>query len=92
MPDLKPGDIVRVKNPDAFISTFAKKIANRDAIVNWVGPDQYGQFKGAASITFQKRNGRGKEFRERMDISDLELAGTASNDTGALGDTGGDRG
>jgi hypothetical protein len=82
MRDLKPGDIVRVKDPKDFISDFAKQIANRDAIVNWVGPDQYGQFRGFASVTFQKRNGRGKEFTERMRISDLELAAAASTENG----------
>ena len=69
--ELKPGMVVRVKDPSQFLSAFAKKIADRDAVVNWVGPDRYGQFKGRASVTFQKRNGRGKEFRETMSIRDL---------------------
>jgi hypothetical protein len=85
MSDLKPGDTVRVKDPSAFLSAFAKKIADRDAIVNWVGPDQHGQFVGRASVTFQKRNGRGKEFREVMRIKDLQLAESASNENGQRG-------
>lgn len=71
---LEPGMVVRVKDPSGFISAFAKKVADRDAVVNWVGPNESGQFKGYASVTFQKRNGRGKEFRERMRIRDLVIA------------------
>jgi hypothetical protein len=68
---IKAGAVVRVKDPSVFFSAFAAKVKDRDAIVNWVGPDKHGQFVGRASITFQKRNGRGKEFREVMQIRDL---------------------
>lgn len=71
--ELQVGDIVRVKNPDDFISTFARKITDRDAVVIWVGPDSLGMNKGIAGVIFQKRNGRGKEFRERMSIRELQV-------------------
>lgn len=62
------GDIVRVQEPDTFLSAFAKKIRDRDAEVLWVGPDRYGQFKDQCGLLFMKRNGRGKEFRQIMQM------------------------
>ena len=70
--EIQAGDTVRVKNPDEFFHTFASKVRDRDAIVRWIGPDKHGQFKGRAGVTFQKRNGRGKEFNEIMSLSHLE--------------------
>lgn len=73
MSTIKAGDIVRVKNPADFISSFSKKVADRDAVVQWVGPDRHGQFVGRARVLFQKRSGRGKEFAETMSVSDLVI-------------------
>lgn len=70
---IEGGDTVRVKDPESFLSYLSKKVADRDAIVNWVGPDKHGQFVGYASLTFQKRNGRGKEFTQRMHIRNLVI-------------------
>lgn len=70
---IKKGDTVRVKAPEEFLTEFARKIKDRDAVVNWVGPDSLGQFKGKASVTFKKRGNRGKEFREMMNVRDLVL-------------------
>lgn len=69
--EITPGCVVRVKDTERFLVAFAKKVKDRDAVVNWVGPDKHGQFTGRASVTFQKRNGRGKEFREVMNVRDL---------------------
>jgi len=69
--EIKAGDIVRVKDPSAFYSAVAKKVADRDAVVNWIGPDKHGQFEGRVSVTFQKRNGRGKEFRQVISVRHL---------------------
>lgn len=80
---MKPGDIVRVKDKESWLAAFAKRIKDRDAIVNWVGPTADGMNHGYASVTFQKRNGRGKEFRQRMRIDDLVLV---SGNSGALGE------
>lgn len=80
--EIKAGDVVRVKNPSAFISELARKVTNRVAIVQWVGPDEHGQFAGRARITFQKRNGRGKEFSETMRKSDLVLASSPKEGPG----------
>jgi len=74
--ELKAGDIVRVKNPEGFISGFAKKVADRDAVVNWVGPLSDGQFKHDVGVRFLKRSGRGKEFYEIMRKRDFVLKET----------------
>lgn len=70
-PALAPGDIVRVKDPEGFISSFAKKVKDRDAQVLWVGPTPDGGFRNRAKVRFLKRNGRGKEFEEVLMISSL---------------------
>jgi hypothetical protein len=71
MDEIKVGDTVRVKDTGKFIAAFERKVMERDGIVEWVGPDQHGQFKGMAWVRFLKRNGRGKEFRERMCLREL---------------------
>jgi hypothetical protein len=72
---IEKGDTVRMQNLNRYTTAFAAKVANRDAVVVWVGPDIHGQFKGKACVRFLKRNGRGKEFTETLSIRDLELAG-----------------
>lgn len=74
-PKFKVGDVVRVANPDQYIVSFGKKVADRDAIVldnfnDWLTDNTKG-FKGRVHIEFKKRNGRGKEFREVMNERDL---------------------
>ena len=76
MSEIKKGDIVRVRDPNQFISQFAKKVTDRDAVVEWVGPDAHGQFDGRAKVRFLKRNGRGKEFTEVMSMRYLIAAPT----------------
>lgn len=73
---IKPGDIVRVADPSRYIVSFAKKIEGRDAQVLWVGPTKTGMFKGYAGVRFLKRNGRGKEFEERISIKELVVQET----------------
>lgn len=70
---IKAGDIVQVRDLSRFVSVFSNRVKDRDAVVEWVGPDAHGQFKGQCWVIFQKRNGRGKEFRERMHVSDLVM-------------------
>jgi formylmethanofuran dehydrogenase subunit B len=65
------GDIVRVIDHQGFMSAFSKKIADRDAVVVWVGPNSMGQFKHQMKVRFLKRNGRGSEFEEIMSIRDF---------------------
>lgn len=77
-PKFKVGDLVRVRQPDAFISSFEKKISNRDALVlknfdDWITDTTKG-FKGRVYVEFQRRNGRGKTFREVMNERDLIAA------------------
>lgn len=76
-PSVRPlveGDIVRLKDPSRYIVSFAKKAADRDALVLWVGPRAHGMFKDHAKVRFLKRNGRGKEFEETIRKADLVLA------------------
>lgn len=70
---IKPGDIVRVSNPDAYIKSFSSKVKDRDAIVKWVGPLENGNFKNRSRVEFQQRNGRGKTFSEVINTNDLVL-------------------
>lgn len=70
---LKPGDIVRLRDPERFIVSFATKARDRDAEVLWVGPTPNGMFKGRTKVRFLKRNGRGKEFEEVLATSELVL-------------------
>lgn len=72
---LEPGMVVRVADPESFQAEFSKKIANRDAVVIWVGPDKFGQFNHRVKVRFQKRNGRGKEFDEIIHERHLEPTG-----------------
>jgi hypothetical protein len=69
----KKDDIVQIVNPDLFISAFARRVKDRDGVIEWVGPDRHGQFKDRAKVRFLKRNGRGKEFSEIMSTRDLKL-------------------
>ena len=71
--EFEVGDIVQVFNPEMFISSFGKKVADRDAVVLWIGPDKHGQFKGRVKVNFLKRNGRGKEFSVLMSKRDFVL-------------------
>jgi hypothetical protein len=71
--EFEVGDIVQVFRPEMFISSFGKKVADRDAVVLWIGPDKHGQFKGSVKVRFLKRNGRGKEFEEIMSKRDFIL-------------------
>lgn len=70
---LVEGDIVRLKDPSRYIVSFAKKAADRDAVVLWVGPRAHGMFRDYAKVRFLKRNGRGKEFEETLRKNDLVL-------------------
>lgn len=75
---LTAGDIVRLKNPDNYIVSFAKKAADRDAEVLWVGPTALNMFHGQACVKFLKRNGRGKEFQEVLYVRDLVRVKTSA--------------
>lgn len=72
--EIKAGDIVRIKQPESYLSEFARKIRDRDAVVEWVGTDEPGGYKGRAKVRFLKRGNRGKEFSEILRVNDLTLA------------------
>ena len=67
------GDTVRVRDPSQFISSFAKRIANRDAVVVCVWPHSNLAFRGKVRVRFLKRNGRGNEFEEILRADDIWL-------------------
>ena len=75
---LKAGDVVRVRDANEFLAAFGAKIKDRDAEVLWVGPKPDGSFRGKASIRFKKRNGRGQEFNEIMDVRHLIVQSVAA--------------
>lgn len=71
-PKFHVGQVVRVKDPSGFFAAFGKKIADRDAVVlENIMDYMFGQvsgrcFQGRVRVEFQKRNGRGQEFKETM--------------------------
>ena len=73
------GSVVRVKDTNRFITEFARKVKDRDAIVkeallDWMpGSATERCFRGRLLIEFQKRNGRGKVFTEVMHQRELVL-------------------
>ena len=64
------GDMVRVKEPDHFLSPLDKKLKDRNGVVvrKWL-PD--GRFRCRFVVRFEKRNGRGKEFDGSFWAKDL---------------------
>lgn len=77
-PIFKEGQVVRIKDPDGYISSFAKKVADRDAIViknvldyGFGSTGNVKSFQGRVIVEFQRRNGRGKTFREIMQERDF---------------------
>ena len=63
---IQVGDTVRVKDPDGFNVAFGSKVRDRDGIVEAVyTPPGYGS-QVRARVRFLKRNGRGKEFTEKI--------------------------
>jgi hypothetical protein len=77
MEEIKVGATVRVNNPDDYLSAFAKKITDRDGVVEEVGAGKHSSRIGYAKVRFLKRNGRGKEFTQWMYIRDLTVTGAA---------------
>lgn len=73
MQKIQVGDVVRVARPEQFVSE--RKLKDRDAIVLQVGPTALDMFKGQVFLEFQKRNGRGKTFKQWMWLRDLEQQG-----------------
>lgn len=73
----KPGDVVRVVDPNGFLVAFGKKIADRDAVVLWVDADNSGKRHCHVRVEFQKRNGRGTVFTETMQARDFVLKDAA---------------
>lgn len=68
----KVGDVVRVRDPDGFVSAVADKIRDRDATVEDVYVPM-GSTSWHAIVRFHKRNGRGKEFTENFRAMWLRL-------------------
>lgn len=83
--DFKVGMRVKVREDQlsGYLPTFAQKVQNREALVLWVS--KYDNYEDARKdrfyaghvnriqIEFQKRNGRGKPFKEMMVAGDFEI-------------------
>ena len=74
--EFNQGDVVRVKDPEAFLASFASKVKDRDAVIVWRGNGVM-MPANRYCVRFQKRNGRGKEFDEVMNARDLILIRSA---------------
>lgn len=69
------GDKVRIKNLDFFLAAHQKKLKDRVGIVDSIQVFEMSRYTSVYYwVTWQKRGNRGKEFRERYRLSDLELA------------------
>ena len=75
-----PGDVVRVRPDriDGLTVAFANRVRDRDAVIDcqrkaYFRSDYYW-------VVFQKRNGRGKEFRESLRADDLHLVRAAQQE------------
>lgn len=75
MSDIKVGSRVRLKDPDGFLVEYQKKTKDRVAIVESIQDlSHYGWKETYYWIVWQKRGNRGKEFRHRHQLKDLEVA------------------
>jgi hypothetical protein len=79
-----PGDLVRIKPDriDGLTVSFAKRVKDRDAIIEQARSRHLRS--GCYWVVFQKRGGRGKEFRETMRADDLYLVRAAAAIGGAM--------
>lgn len=72
--------VVPQKELDSFVVAFRKKIENRVGVVTKVFPAEspcrktYCSLVNKLDVEWQKRNGRGKVFREIMSPRDIEPA------------------
>ena len=64
------GDIVRVRDWNKYVVSFARKVADRDAVVIRCFEIPARGLK-MVRLRFLKRNGRGKEFEETLRASDV---------------------
>ncbi|WP_425953052.1 hypothetical protein [Ralstonia pseudosolanacearum] len=71
MPMFDRNDVVRVKpnRLSSYLKAFADRVRDRQAVVDKESSTRPGAFW----VVFQKRAGRGKEFRELLVGDDLEL-------------------
>mgnify|MGYP006186909445 FL=1 len=75
------GQAVKVKEPEQYNSSFAKKIKDRVGVVRAVymrptdpvARQYYCGPHNKAKVQFLKRNGRGKEFEELFNLNELEI-------------------
>lgn len=78
------GQAVKVKEPEQYNSSFAKKIKDRVGVVQAVymrptdpvARQYYCGPHNKAKVQFLKRNGRGKEFVEMFNLNELEAVQT----------------
>lgn len=77
MSHIEVGSHVKIKRLDCFLASFQKRLKDRVGIVDSIqvfGPPGYRYETIYYWVVWQKRGNRGKEFRERHYLSDLEIA------------------
>lgn len=74
MSEIKVGSRVRIKDPSVFLVAYQKKIKDRVGIVDKIQTMEMARYTSVSYwVIWQKRGNRGKEFRERHHLSDLEV-------------------
>lgn len=75
MSEIKVGSHVRIKNPNNFLVSYQHKIKDRVGIVDSIQVFEVARYTTVYYwVIWQKRGNRGKEFRERHSLNDLEIA------------------
>lgn len=74
MSEIKVGSRVRLKDPQGYLVEYQKKVKDRIAIVDSIQIFEARRYTEVHYwITWQKRGNRGKEFRHRHRLDDLEM-------------------
>jgi len=75
MSEIKVGSCVRLKDPNGYLVEYQKKTKDRVAIVDSIQVFEHARYTSVYYwITWQKRGNRGKEFKVRHRLYDLEIA------------------
>ena len=74
MNNLVVGDKVRIKDINAYLISYQKKLKDRIGIIDKIQVFEMSRYTSVYYwVTWQKRGNRGKEFRERHRLDDLEI-------------------
>lgn len=74
MSEITVGSRVRIKDPSIFLVAYQNKIKDRVGIVDKIQVFEMARYTSVYYwVVWQKRGNRGKEFRERHCLTDLEV-------------------